>query len=351
MTPYRFLQRQKTMRSLPHLSDLHRLLRPALLAGLTLATGVFAHGDHGEATPEPLPPGCDAPVLNVVATVGMVADLAVNIGGSCVTVTAMMGPGVDPHLYSATQSDVELLFEADVIYYGGLNLEARLIDVFEQASDSLGIPVVAVSETIPAELLLTEPGLDVIDPHVWMDVSLWQIAAGGVADSLIALLPDHAEYLAARAARYDAELTALDTYVAETLATIPEGQRVLVTAHDAFNYYGNRYAIDVFAPQGITTQAEVGVADIRRTIDLLVERGIPAVFIETSISPDVIEAIQEGAEARGHTVTIGGELFSDAMGGADTPEGTYIGMIRANTDTIARALGGTVPDAAAESGT
>jgi manganese/zinc/iron transport system substrate-binding protein len=282
--------------------------------------------------------GCETPTLNVVATVGMIADVARNIGEACVTVTGMMGPGVDPHLYAATERDVETLFEADLILYGGLHLEARMIDVFGQIAEGLGTPVYAVSERIPEDLRLTDPTYDQPDPHVWMDVSLWMYAAEAIRDALIEQDERNAAYYSANADTYLAELNALHEYVKSQIARIPEERRVLVTAHDAFQYFSRAYEIAVHAPQGITTQSEVGVADIRATIALLVERQIPAIFVETSVSPDVIEAILEGAEAQGHRVVIGGSLYSDAMGDEGTPEGTYLGMIRANTDTIVSGL-------------
>ncbi len=306
-------------------------------SGLLIGLGLLVYGAPAGAQDAE---GCAAPELHAAVTVGMIADVVQQIGGSCVTVTAMMGPGVDPHLYSATLQDVELLFDADILFYGGLNLEARLTDVFEQVREGLGTPVVAVSEAIDLASRQQEPGTSAPDPHVWMDVTLWMQAAGAVRDGLVAALPDHASYLEANAGRYLAEMAALDAYVHEQIASIPARQRVLVTAHDAFQYFGRAYGIEVFAPQGISTATEAGVQDIRRVIDLLVERQIPAIFVETSVSSDVVEAIQAGARSRGQNVIIGGSLYSDAMGAADTVEGTYLGMIRANVDTIARALRG-----------
>ncbi len=290
-----------------------------------------------ESTPEPLP-GCSEPVINVVATVGMIADMVGEIGGGCVVVTGMMGPGVDPHLYTATAGDVELLFYADIIFYGGLNLEARLSDVFVQVREGLDKPTIPVSERIPEDRILTEVQFNVPDPHVWMDVSLWMIAAEAIRDGLSEYLPEQSAYFEQNAEVYLAEMEALDTYVREQIQRIPEERRVLVTAHDAFQYYSHAYNIEVHAPQGITTEAEVGVQDIRSTIDLLVSREIPTIFVESSVSPDVVEAIVEGARARGLEISIGGSLYSDAMGETGTPEGTYLGMIRANTDTIVTGL-------------
>jgi manganese/zinc/iron transport system substrate-binding protein len=290
-----------------------------------------------ETTPEPLS-GCSEPSINVVATVGMIADVVSEIGANCVQVTAMMGPGVDPHLYTATEGDVELLFFADIIFYGGLNLEARMSDVFEQVREGLEKPTIPVSERIPDDLILTEPQFNAPDPHVWMDIMLWKYAAEAIRDGLSEFMPEQSDYFAWNADAYFVEMEDLDAYVRQQIQRIPEERRVLVTAHDAFQYYSHAYDIEVHAPQGITTEAEVGVQDIRSTIDLLTQRGIPTIFVESSVSPDVVEAIVEGARARGLDLSIGGSLYSDAMGEAGTPEGTYLGMIRANTDTIVAGL-------------
>lgn len=295
-----------------------------------------------ETTPEAMPivSPCSAPEANIVATIGMISDVARTIGGDCVQVTGLMGAGVDPHLYTATERDVETLFNADLIFYAGLNLEARMVDVFEQIRDGMGKPTIAVSETIDVQMILEEPSYEAPDPHVWMDVSLWRVVAGAIRDQLAALLPQHEAYFNATYDAYMAELEALDEYAREQIASIPDEQRLLITAHDAFQYFSRAYGIEVYAPQGISTESEVGVQNIRATIQLLVERQIPAVFIESSISPDTIEAIIAGAEDQGHTVSIGGLLYSDALGDDDTPEGTYIGMIRHNVDTIVAGLTG-----------
>jgi manganese/zinc/iron transport system substrate-binding protein len=310
---------------------------------LIFVLGLALPIDAQESTPEPLP-GCEQQSVNVVATIGMIANVVSIVGGNCVEVTAMMGPGVDPHLYAATEGDVELLFDADIIFYGGLHLEARMTDVFEQVREGLGKPTIPVSESIPEDLILTAPQYDAPDPHVWMDVQLWMVAAEAIRDGLSEYLPEHADYFAQNAAAYLEEMQELDEYVREEIARIPEEQRILVTAHDAFQYYSRAYGIEVHAPQGITTEAEVGVQDIRETIDLLVERQIPTIFVESSVSPDVVEAIVAGAQDRGLEVSIGGSLFSDAMGEEGTPEGTYLGMIRHNTDTIVAGLLGEEAD-------
>lgn len=284
----------------------------------------------------------DAPI-NIVATTGMIADIVKNIGGEHVEVHQLMGPGVDPHLYRATDSDVDLLLDAEVIFYNGINLEARLTDIFEQIGEER--PVVAVGEAIPEERLLTSTQYDAPDPHVWMDVELWMIAAEAVRDTLIEFDPANEADYTANAETYLEALAELDAYVQEQIDRVPEEQRVLVTAHDAFQYFGHAYGMEVFAPQGISTETEAGIADIRRTIALIQERQIPAIFVETSVPPDVVEAIIAGVEDAGQTLEIGGSLYSDAMGEPDTDEGTYIGMIRHNVDTIVSALLGETAEA------
>jgi manganese/zinc/iron transport system substrate-binding protein len=275
--------------------------------------------------------------INVVATTGMIADIIHNVGGEHVEIHQLMGAGVDPHLYRATDNDVDLLIDAEIIFYNGLNLEARLTDIFEQIGEDR--PVVAVAENIPEEQLLKSPRYeDAPDPHVWMDVELWMIATEAARDALVEFDPANEADYTANAETYLEELTELDTYVQEQIESVPEEQRVLVTAHDAFQYYGQAYGIEVYAPQGISTETEAGIADIRRMIDLIKERQIPAIFVETSVPPDVVEAIIAGVEDAGQTVSIGGSLYSDAMGEPETEEGTYIGMIRHNTDTIVSAL-------------
>ena len=275
--------------------------------------------------------------IRVVTTIGMITDVVENVGGERVQVTALMGPGVDPHLYKATESDVNTLSSADVIFYNGLNLEARMTDVFEQMSRSR--PAIAVGEVIPEDSRLKDPAYEnQPDPHVWMDVKLWMAVVEKTRDELIQLDSDSEDLYRANAEGYLAELRDLEDYAQQQIKRVPPGQRVLVTAHDAFQYFGRGYDFEVFAPQGISTASEAGLDDIRRTIDVVVERDIPAIFVESSVPRDVVEAIVAGARDRGHEISIGGELFSDAMGEAGTPEGTYVGMIRHNIDTIVTEL-------------
>lgn len=278
--------------------------------------------------------------LSAVATVGMVGDVVTNVGGECVAVSVMMGPGIDPHLYQATARDVQNLNDADVIFYSGQGLEGQLGDVLARFAER--IPTLAVAEAIARERLVETDDSYGVDPHLWMDAGLWAEIVPGIAEQISTLRPDCAENVRARAEDYVAALQELDSWAKETIATIPEAQRVLVTAHDAFEYFSRAYAIEVEAIQGISTQSEAGIADIRETANLLFEKKIPAIFVETTINPRTVEAVIEAAARQGHEVVVGGALYSDALGDSGTPEGTYIGMIAANVATITEALGGTV---------
>ena len=276
----------------------------------------------------------------VVATVGMLADVAQNVAGDCVAVETMMGPGTDPHLYKASAGDVRLLFGADAILYAGNNLEGQLGEVLGKLADRR--PTKAVAEAaVPPDRLLAFAGAHYPDPHVWMDVSQWALTAPVIAGMLGELVPDCAGAMQARAADYIAELAALHQWVRASVATIPAEQRILVTAHDAFAYYGRAYGIEVAGIQGISTESEAGIADIRQIVDIVVARQVPAVFIESTINPRTIQAVIDAAAGRGHAVALGPQLYSDAMGETGTAAGTYIGMLHANTQAIVTALGGT----------
>jgi manganese/zinc/iron transport system substrate-binding protein len=265
----------------------------------------------------------------------MVADQVKNIGGPHVEVTTLMGAGVDPHLYNATPADVTALNRADIIFYSGLHLEGKLAELLERMRQRK--PTVAVAEVIPADRVRRdEHGAS--DPHVWFDVELWSLASGAARDALIEFDPKHADEYRQSAEAYQSNLAKLDANVAEDLSAIPEKSRVLVTAHDAFHYFGDAYGVEVRAIQGISTDSEAGVRQIKELVDFLVERKIKAVFVETSVSDQNIRSLLEGCQARGHEVVIGGTLFSDAMGDEGTPEGTYEGMVRANVKTIVSAL-------------
>jgi manganese/zinc/iron transport system substrate-binding protein len=277
--------------------------------------------------------------LRVVATVGMITWAVEEVGGDRVSVTGLMGPGVDPHLYKASAGDVRTLASADVIFYNGLHLEAAMAEVLREMDGRRRTR--AVTDGIPREKLLTPPEWEgQFDPHVWSDVTLWIYAVEAVAETLAEVDPEGAEEYRESAERLREELEVLDAWVREQVDRVPDSLRILVTAHDAFNYFGNAYGFQVEGLQGLSTVAEAGTGDVQRLATLITERRVPAIFVETSIPRRNIEAVQAAVRARGFRVEIGGTLFSDAMGGADTPEGTYPGMIRHNVNTIVGALAG-----------
>lgn len=276
--------------------------------------------------------------IRVVATIGMITDIVQNVGGERVEVEGLMGPGVDPHLYKASESDVSRLDQADVIFYNGLHLEAGLSGVLERMND-MGRPTVAVTNGIDRSSLLAPAEFEgAYDPHVWFDVTLWMEAVQYVRDTLVALDPGSADRYQANAEGYLQALEELHAYVTTQAETIPEEQRVLVTAHDAFNYFGRAYGFEVRGLQGISTETEASTADVQVLSNFIVDRQIPAIFIESSVPQRTVEAVQAAVKSRGFDVQIGGELFSDAMGNPGTPEGTYVGMVRHNIDTIVSAL-------------
>lgn len=278
--------------------------------------------------------------LNIVATTGMIADITKNVGGDHVVVTALMGPGVDPHLYKASEGDVIALQGADVIFYNGLHLEAQMGDVLERMNE-FGVTTVAVTDKIDRTLLDAPPAFaGNYDPHVWFDVSLWMKAVEQVQATLIEVDAAHSAEYEANAQAYLAELQDLHQYVIDQANTIPAEQRILITAHDAFNYFGRAYGFDVRGLQGISTEAQAGTADVKSLADFIVENQIPAIFVESSVPQRNVEAVQAAVQAQGFNVVIGGQLFSDAMGSEGTPEGTYVGMVKHNINTIVNALTG-----------
>jgi manganese/zinc/iron transport system substrate-binding protein len=273
--------------------------------------------------------------LRVVATTGMIGDAAEAVGGTRVRVETLMGPGVDPHVYKATEGDVERLVEADLVLYNGLHLEAKLADVLER----LGERTAAVTDPIPRGRLLAPAAFGgQYDPHVWFDVALWTGAVEGARDALTAVDPEGARVYRANAARYVAELRALDGWVRRRAAEVPQSRRVLVTAHDAFNYFGRAYGFEVRGLQGISTATEAGAADVQGLAAFIADGRIPAIFVESSVSPRAIEAVRAAVRSRGFDVRIGESLFSDAMGDPGTPEGTYVGMVRHNVNAIVDGL-------------
>ena len=277
--------------------------------------------------------------IQVVATTGIVGDVVKNIGGERVAVTALMGPGVDPHLYKASEGDVRSLEQADMIFYNGLHLEAGLSGVLERMGDQIN--VIAVTDSIERSNLIAPPEFaGAYDPHVWFNVSLWMKTAETVRDALIKLDPKSADIYQANAEKYLSELEDLHNYVQSRAAELPQEQRILITAHDAFNYFGRAYGFEVRGLQGISTASEAGASDVQALADFIVENQVPAVFIESSVPRRNVEALQAAVQAKGFDVRIGGELFSDAMGDPGTVEGTYIGMVKHNINTIVSALKG-----------
>lgn len=294
------------------------------------------------ALPGGLPARAEAP-LSVVATTGMIADAARRIGGDAVEVRALMGPGVDPHAYRQTRTDIAAMVRADLVLWHGLYLEAQMEEFLRKLGERK--PTVAVAESLPREQLIAHVDYsDKFDPHVWMDPRLWSKVVENVRETLSAQRPSQADAFAANAAAYLAELEELAAYSDKVFGSVPEGARVLVTAHDAFSYFGRAQGFEVLGIQGISTQSEAGLQRVAELVDTLVDRKIGAVFVESSVSDRSVRALVEGAAAKGHTVIIGGELFSDAMGKDGTYEGTYPGMIDHNATTISRALGGNAPE-------
>ncbi len=275
--------------------------------------------------------------VKVVTTIAQIGDMAAEIGGDHIEVESLMGPGDDPHLYNAVQGDIKKLDQADIIFYNGLHLEGQMGEIFEEMRQKK--PTVAVAEGIPEDQFLADPqNPSIIDPHVWFDISIWKQAAEKIRDELMEIDPDNENVYKRNTVEYVKDLTELEDYARERIKEIPEESRVLVTAHDAFNYFGNAFGFEVIGLQGLSTESDYGLTDIQRIIDVLVERNIKAVFVESSVSGRSINAVVEGAEEAGHQVRIGGELYSDAMGEEGTVEGTYLGMYRHNIDTIVESL-------------
>ena len=291
-------------------------------------------------------PGCDPKgqpnvsterKLRVVTTIGMITDIVKNVGGERIEVTGLMGPGVDPHLYKPSAGDVQRLTSAQLIFYNGLHLESKMGDILAKMSGDT--KTVAVTDAVDRSLLLKPPEFEgQYDPHLWFDVTLWMKAVGTVRDTLSEFDADGTMMYWTNAERYLAKLSELHEYVKTQAERVPSEQRILVTAHDAFNYFGKAYGFEVRGLQGISTATEAGIADVQGLATFIASRRIPAIFVESSVSPKSLKAVQAAVNAKGFNVEIGGQLFSDAMGNDGTPEGTYIGMVRHNIDTIVAAL-------------
>lgn len=303
------------------------MLRAALLClALLPAAAPAPAGEHAE------------PPVPVLATVGMIADIAAQVGGDCARVETLIGPGADPHLFTPAPSDIGRFERARVILYAGLHLEGRLGDILARLGEHRVTVAVSEGAVPPAMRLMAG---DMPDPHVWMAPGLWRGTVEVIAAALTRERPACAGAIAAAAARTAAKIDALDAWAAASVATIPPGQRHLVTAHDAFAYFGRAYGLEVSAIQGISTASEAAIADIDAVAALVAEQHVPAVFVESTVNPRTIAALTEAAAARGARVAIGGTLYSDAMGAEGTPGGSYAGMIRHNVEAIVTALGGT----------
>ncbi|WP_234448045.1 metal ABC transporter solute-binding protein, Zn/Mn family [Virgibacillus salexigens] len=305
--------------------------------GFFMITILFIIGVAGCSSGSEEIQGSEDKPVEIVTTTAQIGDITKNIGGELVEVNSLMGPGVDPHLYKAVQGDIQNMTSADIIFYNGLHLEGQMGEIFEEMKKEK--PTIPVAERIPEDKLLADPDSpDVSDPHVWFDINLWKYAAEAVRDGLIELDPSNEETYVKNTEAYLEELDKLNEYAMDRFEEIPEESRVLVTAHDAFNYFGEAYGFEVLGLQGLSTESDYGVNDIQRIIDVLVERNIKGVFVESSVSERSINAVVEGAKEEGHDVSIGGELYSDAMGEEGTEEGTYIGMFRHNVETIVESL-------------
>jgi manganese/zinc/iron transport system substrate-binding protein len=309
------------------------LISLALFSGCSGGSGSATNA--GEAT--------RTGAIRAVATVGMVADIVRNVGGPFVEVQQLMGAGVDPHLYKATRDDVQTIMQGDIVFYSGLMLEGKMTDTLVKMARTK--PVYAITELLDEHTLL-EPQefAGHYDPHVWMDVAAWAGCIDAVANALAEFDPPHAADYKSNAAKYRQQLDELDQYAKRIATTIPADQRVLITSHDAFNYFGRAYGLEVQGVQGISTESEAGLQRVNDLVDMIVNRKIKAVFVESSVPRKSIEAIIRGAQAQGHEVAVGGELYSDAMGPEGAYEGTYVGMIDHNITTVVRALGGEAPE-------
>lgn len=273
----------------------------------------------------------------IVCTTGMLGNAAKQLLQNDAEVTVLMGPGVDPHLYKASQGDISTLSNADVIIYNGLHLEGKMGEIFEKLSSTK--TVLAAAEVLSEEDLISATDFSSIhDPHVWFDVAIWTKVVKSISADLQKLYPNLKDSIAYRESAYVAQLTNLDAFCKKQISEIPENQRVLITAHDAFKYFGKAYNIQVKGLQGISTTAEYGLQDISNLVSYISDNKIKALFVESSVSPKSIEAVMEGCKARGHEVKLGGELFSDALGKSGTPEGTYLGMVKHNVEIISGAL-------------
>lgn len=276
--------------------------------------------------------------LNIVTTTTMITDLVTHIGGDKLNIKGLMGTGVDPHLYKASEGDVSKLANADLIFYGGLHLEGKLVEVFEKM-ESQNIKTIAVSDALDTKTLIgSEYFASNYDPHIWFDVNNWELITNFVVQKLSEANPENKAFFEENGKTYIEELKALDAEIKSIISTLPEEKRILVTAHDAFNYFGQAYGFEVVGLQGLSTATEAGVQDVQNLATFIINKNVKAVFVESSVPKRTIEALQAAVNSKNHNVEIGGTLYSDALGNAGTPEGSYIGMFRYNVNTIVNAL-------------
>lgn len=305
--------------------------RRALLTGATVLS--LGLGAEQAAVAAPM----------VLATTGMVGDTVAALGGECIDTDVLMGPGVDPHLFQASASDVRAFQQAELIVYNGFGLEGQLDNVLTRVGERR--PTLALAEAAgamgPVEVM-RGTGDEAVDPHLWMDARLWAQGIPPLAGALTDVVPGCAEAINERAGRLNEQLLALDEWIRTSIASIPEPQRVLLTAHDAFRYFGRAYDIEVRGIQGISTSAEASVADIQASAALIAERDLPAIFVETTINPRTVRAVLEAARERSAEVSIGGSIHGDALGERGTLADSLIGMLIHNTAQITRALGGSL---------
>lgn len=276
--------------------------------------------------------------LNVVTTTSMITDLVKNIGGEHINLQGLMGSGVDPHLYKASEGDVSKLVNADLIFYNGLHLEGKLVEVFEKMHSNK-TKTIAISDALDKNTLIgSEYFASNYDPHIWFNADYWIQATQFVVTKLSEAVPEQKATFKTNGANYIAQLKTLKTKLETTIATLPKEKRILVTAHDAFNYFGKSFGFQVYGLQGLSTATEAGVQDVQKLSAFIIEKNVKSIFIESSVPKRTIEALQAAVNSKGHNVTIGGSLYSDALGNAGTIEGTYIGMFEYNVNTIVNAL-------------
>ena len=274
--------------------------------------------------------------LNIVTTTTMITDLVKNVGGEQINLQGLMGSGVDPHLYKASEGDVTKLSDADIIFYNGLHLEGKLVEVFEKMKN---IKTIAVADALDESTLIgSEYFASNYDPHIWFDLDYWKLATQFVVKALSEAIPNQKTIFEANGKTYIEQLNTLQTKLKTTISILPKEQRILVTAHDAFNYFGKAFDFEVVGLQGLSTATEAGVQDVQKLAAFIIENNVKSVFVESSVPKRTIEALQAAVKSKNHDVTIGGTLYSDALGNADSKEGTYIGMFEHNVNTIVNAL-------------